>query len=52
MPALDRPVVKPRPVYLDLVAIRQPLPAMFAETSTRVWSVLRDWLANYFPVMR
>jgi succinate dehydrogenase / fumarate reductase cytochrome b subunit len=28
MPALDRPVVKPRPVYLDLVAIRQPLPAI------------------------
>jgi alpha-beta hydrolase superfamily lysophospholipase len=25
---------------------------MFAETSTRVWSVLCDWLANYFPVMR
>jgi succinate dehydrogenase / fumarate reductase cytochrome b subunit len=28
MAALDRPVVKPRPVYLDLVAIRQPLPAV------------------------
>ena len=28
MAALDRPVVKPRPVYLDLVAIRQPLPAI------------------------
>ena len=28
MAALDRPVVKPRPVYLDLFAIRQPLPAV------------------------
>ena len=28
MAALDRPVVKPRPVYLDLLAIRQPLPAI------------------------
>ena len=27
MAALDRPVAKPRPVYLNLVAIRQPLPA-------------------------
>lgn len=26
MPALDRPVAKPRPVYLNLVAIRLPLP--------------------------
>jgi pimeloyl-ACP methyl ester carboxylesterase len=25
---------------------------MFAETSTRVWSVLRDWLGNYFPATR
>jgi succinate dehydrogenase / fumarate reductase cytochrome b subunit len=28
MAAADRPVVKPRPVYLNLVAIRQPLPAI------------------------
>jgi succinate dehydrogenase cytochrome b subunit len=28
MAALDRPVVKSRPVYLNLVAIRQPLPAV------------------------
>jgi len=28
MAALDRPVVKPRPVYLNLLAIRQPLPAI------------------------
>ena len=28
MAALDRPVVKPRPVYLDLLAIRQPLSAV------------------------
>ncbi|MCC7326309.1 MAG: succinate dehydrogenase, cytochrome b556 subunit [Burkholderiales bacterium] len=28
MAALDRPVVKPRPVYLNLLAIRQPLPAV------------------------
>ncbi len=28
MAALDRPVVKPRPVYLDLLAIRQPIPAI------------------------
>ncbi len=28
MAALDRPVVKPRPVYLDLFAIRQPLAAV------------------------
>jgi succinate dehydrogenase / fumarate reductase, cytochrome b subunit len=28
MAALDRPVVKSRPVYLNLVAIRQPLPAI------------------------
>lgn len=28
MAALDRPVVKPRPVYLDLFAIRQPLAAI------------------------
>ncbi len=27
MAALDRPAAKPRPVYLNLVAIRQPLPA-------------------------
>lgn len=27
MAALDRPVVKPRPVYLNLLAIRLPLPA-------------------------
>jgi succinate dehydrogenase / fumarate reductase, cytochrome b subunit len=26
MAALDRPVVKPRPVYLNLFAIRLPLP--------------------------
>src|SRR5205085_12171942 len=25
---------------------------MFAETSTRVWSVLRDWLERYFPARR
>ncbi len=28
MAALDRPVVKPRPVYLNLFAIRLPLPAV------------------------
>src|SRR2546423_15580343 len=28
MAALDRPVVKPRPVYLNLLAIRQPLAAI------------------------
>ena len=28
MPAADRPVDKPRPVYLDLFSIRQPLPAI------------------------
>jgi len=28
MASLDRPVVKPRPVYLDLFHIRQPLPAI------------------------
>lgn len=28
MAALDRPVVKPRPVYLDLLHIRQPMPAI------------------------
>jgi succinate dehydrogenase / fumarate reductase cytochrome b subunit len=28
MAAADRPVVKPRPVYLNLFAIRQPLPAI------------------------
>ena len=28
MAALDRPVAKPRPVYLDLRHIRQPLPAI------------------------
>ena len=28
MAAADRPVDKPRPVYLDLLAIRQPLPAI------------------------
>ena len=28
MAALDRPVAKPRPVYLNLFAIRQPLPAI------------------------
>jgi succinate dehydrogenase / fumarate reductase cytochrome b subunit len=28
MAALNRPIVKPRPVYLDLLAIRQPLPAI------------------------
>jgi succinate dehydrogenase / fumarate reductase, cytochrome b subunit len=28
MAALDRPVVKPRPIYLNLLAIRQPLPAI------------------------
>lgn len=28
MAALDRPVVRPRPVYLNLLAIRQPLPAI------------------------
>jgi succinate dehydrogenase / fumarate reductase cytochrome b subunit len=28
MAALDRPVVKPRPVYLNLLAIRQPIPAI------------------------
>jgi succinate dehydrogenase / fumarate reductase cytochrome b subunit len=28
MTAADRPVVKPRPVYLNLLAIRQPLPAI------------------------
>ena len=28
MPAVERPVVKPRPVYLNLLAIRQPLPAI------------------------
>ena len=27
MAAVDRPVVKPRPVYLNLFAIRMPLPA-------------------------
>ena len=28
MASLDRPVAKPRPVYLDLVHIRQPVPAI------------------------
>jgi len=28
MAALDRPVMKPRPVYLNLFAIRMPLPAV------------------------
>ena len=28
MSALERPVVKPRPVYLDLVRIRLPLPGI------------------------
>ena len=28
MAALERPVVKPRPVYLNLLEIRQPLPAI------------------------
>jgi succinate dehydrogenase / fumarate reductase cytochrome b subunit len=28
MAAADRPVVRPRPVYLNLLAIRQPLPAI------------------------
>lgn len=28
MPAADRPVDKPRPVYLNVFAIRQPLPAI------------------------
>lgn len=28
MASLDRPVAKPRPVYLDLLAIRQPMPAV------------------------
>jgi succinate dehydrogenase / fumarate reductase, cytochrome b subunit len=28
MPAADRPVHKPRPIYLNLFAIRQPLPAI------------------------
>ena len=28
MPAADRPVDKPRPVYLNLLAIRQPVPAI------------------------
>ena len=28
MAALDRPVAKPRPVYLNLLAIRMPLPAV------------------------
>jgi succinate dehydrogenase / fumarate reductase cytochrome b subunit len=28
MAALDRPVIKPRPVYLNLFAIRMPLPAV------------------------
>ena len=30
MAALDRPVVKPRPVYLNLLAIRQPLAAVIS----------------------
>jgi len=28
MPALDRPTTKPRPVYLDLLRIRLPLPGI------------------------
>jgi succinate dehydrogenase / fumarate reductase cytochrome b subunit len=28
MAAVDRPVIKPRPVYLNLFAIRMPLPAI------------------------
>ena len=28
MATLDRPVVKPRPIYLNLLAIRQPIPAI------------------------
>ena len=28
MAAIERPVAKPRPVYLNLLAIRQPLPAI------------------------
>src|SRR5438034_11660271 len=28
MPALERPAVKPRPIYLNLLEIRQPLPAI------------------------
>src|SRR4030095_9202918 len=28
MAAFDRPVIKPRPVYLNLFAIRMPLPAI------------------------
>ena len=28
MPTLERPVARPRPVYLNLLAIRQPVPAI------------------------
>jgi succinate dehydrogenase / fumarate reductase cytochrome b subunit len=28
MAAAERPIVRPRPVYLNLIAIRQPLPAI------------------------
>ena len=28
MPAVDRPVIRPRPVYLNLVRIRLPLPGL------------------------
>ncbi len=28
MPAYERPLAKPRPVYLDLLRIRQPVPAV------------------------
>ena len=30
MAAADRPVVKPRPVYLNLIKIRQPIPAIIS----------------------
>lgn len=30
MPAADRPLPKPRPIYLNLMAIRQPVPAVIS----------------------
>ena len=43
MAALDRPVVKPRPVYLNLLAIRQPLPAIVSILLNPLLFAALDW---------
>ena len=51
MSALDRPVVKPRPVYLDLLRIRLPIPGIVSilHRISGAGRMVADYAARIYP---